>query len=159
MPQFRISWTGSRCIQIGACDERGEAQKDNSRKRREPTTGGLGAWGRPLKGGVMARFKIACYRYDNETGRRLGGWYKKAVTGELLCDGLFGIEDDSKALTHIPTGRVVAHFSSKQDARDCASELARLDLPWEATTAKAWLAGLGNRGGEIRYIIRACGGR
>jgi len=105
----------------------------------------------------MPIFKIARYRYD-ETGRRLGGLCKEEVDGEVLCDGIFGIRDGTSHLTHIPTGRLVGYFLNAEAARECASELAEVDLPWRAKTKKAWLTGDSVTRGEAKRIAEERGG-
>lgn len=88
------------------------------------------------------------YRIKCGIGDGRGGTRWKAVLGEILCDGLFGVHDvDSESygdpcyvVTHIPTGRRIAFFGSRGRAKRCAGALARLALPWHLTTTRAWRA-------------------
>ena len=89
---------------------------------------------------ITGKFKVACYL---EGHPRRGGRRIEMRSGEIVCDGLFGISDCGPfLLTHIPTGRRVCWSPTLDSARKCAEALAGVDLPWEATTVKAWRVGL-----------------
>jgi len=69
-----------------------------------------------------------------------GGQRKEVVDGEIVGDGLFGIDGSQKGwcLTHIPTGRNVGYYRTKTIARACAEALAKVKLPWTSKTVKEW---------------------
>jgi len=83
-------------------------------------------------------FKKACRLKGLSLGR--GGQRKEIVNGEIVCDGLFGIDGSEKrwCLTHIPTGRNVGYYRTKAIAKACAEALAQVQLPWASKTMKEW---------------------
>ena len=86
---------------------------------------------------VRGTYKIAMPVVCVETGKVIGGQTKVEVAGEVLCDGVFGVQSNGPYfnLTHIPTGkRVGGWFETPGRAKRCARALYRLPVDWHFKT-------------------------
>lgn len=80
------------------------------------------------------------YKIANALDGGKGGMRRETVQGLILCDGIFGLREETGTwtLTHLGTGRRTGRYPTRRKAYKVAVQLAALDLPWDAKSNKEW---------------------